>query len=101
MRNFRRLFSLAVIIMLAGYAYLGWSLARASLSGWLVLAVPVLLILALPLTVWGRDRRVNAHFKDLIAHAAYSAMGILTYLFLFAFLRDAVWLAAGVRVDTV
>lgn len=92
-----RVLALATLVFAVGYTYLGWSLAGEAWIGWVALAVPFLMVLALPLTVWGRDRRANVKWKDVVAHGAYAGMGVLTYVFLFTVLRDGLFLASGWR----
>lgn len=90
----------ALVVFAAAYTYLGWSLAGDSTLSWIALAGPFLCVLSLPLTVWGRDRRRNVKLKDVIAHTAYSAMGVLTYITVFTVLRDILWYGTGDRLPS-
>lgn len=90
-----RILLVGISVLLIGYLYIGFRLAGPFVAGWLVLAVPFLLVLALPLTVWGRDRREYVRLKDLVAHGAYAGMGLITYLVLFTTVRDLVLVLFG------
>ncbi|MBX3021384.1 MAG: metallophosphoesterase [Bdellovibrionales bacterium] len=96
-----RVFFMALALFALAYSYLVWSLAQGELYLQIILAVPFLCILAMPLTVWGSDRRDNVRLKDSIAHVAYSAMGLLTYIFVFTVLRDLMWLSTGYRAGNI
>jgi predicted MPP superfamily phosphohydrolase len=109
----RRLALVAIFIfavLIPAYVFLGLNLAHVSLTGWMVLAVPFLVLLAFPvLVIWrslrrggdSRRLRVSASaVESLVMRFAFVSMGLLSFLLVCTVLRDLLGTATGVWLQT-
>ncbi len=79
-------------ILIVAYAYVAWRLAS---SGWarLALALPFLMVWALPLIYWFGGRESKGGRLDDLAHvASYLSMAWLSFLVVLAIVRDVLLL---------
>ena len=74
-------------IIAAGYAYTAWRLTVPG-PGRVLLAVPFLLVWAVPVIYWIHERENHGRADDLLHGASYLSMGWLTYVILLCALRD-------------
>ena len=94
MHHLGRFIAFAFVILIPPYIYLGFSLGRGEPLGWILLVIPFAMIMSLPVLVWSADRSREIWWRDLALHAAHLSMGIATYLFTFALVRDVLrWTA--------
>jgi uncharacterized protein len=88
-------FILAVTLILgAAFAYLAWRLTHAPWQA-LALAVPFVLVWMVPTVYWARDRDKQGPLDDWMHRASYLSMAWLSFLFVFALLRDVFVLLAS------
>jgi predicted MPP superfamily phosphohydrolase len=82
-------------ILVAGYLYTAWRLTTSAGSRWL-LAIPFVLVWAVPVVYWVHERENHTGADDLLHAASYLSMGWLTYLVVLTLARDLLsWAAAG------
>jgi hypothetical protein len=74
-------------IIAAGYAYTAWRLTAPG-AGRVLLAVPFVLVWAVPVIYWIHERENHGRADDLLHGASYLSMGWLTYVILLCALRD-------------
>ena len=80
------------------YAYLAWRLA-AGPGTQLALAVPFVLIWAVPVLYWGSDKEGHGPADDLLHFASYVSMGWLNFAFLLSVGRDLLMILPFPRVQ--
>ena len=83
---------IASAIMISAYVYIAWRLAESPLLRGL-LAVPFVLIWAMPVLFWGRAREHATWHERLVQWGSYLSMAIVSFLAVVTVLRDAVLLA--------
>lgn len=82
-----RFFVIVTSIALLGYAYLAARLAGSLLTR-LTLAVPFLLIWAMPIFHWGKDRADAGWGDRAVQWGSYLSMGLLSFLLVAGLARD-------------
>ncbi len=74
-------------IIAAGYAYTAWRLTVPGPAR-VLLAVPFVLVWAVPVIYWIHERENHGRADDLLHGASYLSMGWLTYVIMLCVLRD-------------
>jgi uncharacterized protein len=74
-------------IIAAGYAYTAWRLTVPGPAR-VLLAVPFVLVWAVPVIYWIHERENHGRADDLLHGASYLSMGWLTYVIMLCILRD-------------
>ena len=88
-------FMLALTAIIGGgYAYTAWRLTAPG-AGRVLLAVPFVLVWAVPVIYWVYERQNHGRADDLLHGASYLSMGWLTYVILLCVLRDALLVAGA------
>lgn len=76
-----------LLVLFPGYFYVGYSL-RFPILGWILLAIPFLLIASLPFRFKREEESSHSSLDQILFHGTFLSMGVLTYLFLFTLLQD-------------
>lgn len=81
-------------ILTAAYVYIAWRLAPSTI-GKVLIAVPFVMVWIVPVVYWAGDRDRHGRLDQAVHVASYLSMGWLTFVVLFALVRDAVLLATS------
>src|SRR3954454_8024062 len=78
-------------ILAAAYAYVAWRLTSRP-SQDLALAIPFVLVWAVPVLYWGGKRSGEAAVDKVVLQASFFSMGWLSFLVVLTLARDAILL---------